>query len=145
MKKGILLVSAVIALSITLAITACAPTHDVRGNLLEDYQIEQVKAGEDSVSDVLKKLGSPTTRDPFDERKWYYIGQDMEKRGILDPQVVDERVIIVAFNETGTVESIKELDNKRLDLPLIRRKTPTAGNEITVLQQLLGNLGKFNR
>ena len=47
--------------------------------------------------------------------------------------------------ETLLEGCLEELDNERLALPLVRRKTPTAGNEMTVVQQFLGNLGKFNR
>ena len=40
---------------------------------------------------------------------------------------------------------IEDVDNQRIDLPYARDKTPTTGNEITAVQQLLGNLGRFNR
>lgn len=82
---------------------------------------------------------------PFDENIWYYIGQKMEKKGIFDPKVVDEKVIKVAFNEEGIVQTMEEIDSERMDIPKIRRKTKTGGNDITILEQLLGNVGRFNR
>lgn len=127
-----------------IMMTGCTPTHNVRGNLLEDYQIVEIKPGEDSRTDVLRKFGSPTTKAPFDDNVWYYLGQETEKKGILDPKVVNERVVVVFFNDEGIVQDVKDVDNERVDLPIVRRKTPTTGNEITVMQQLLGNLGKFN-
>lgn len=126
-------------------LSACTPTHTVRGNLLEDYQLAEVIPGQDSRTDVLRKIGSPTTKAPFDDNVWYYLGQETEKRGILDPEVVEERIIVVFFDQEGLVERIEDVDNQRLDLPYSRSKTPTSGNEITVLQQLMGNLGKFNK
>ncbi|MCB9991327.1 MAG: outer membrane protein assembly factor BamE [Rhodospirillales bacterium] len=125
--------------------TGCTPTHTIRGNMLEDYQVEEVVAGKDTRSDVLRKLGSPTTKATFDDSIWYYLGQETEKRGILDPKVVDERVVVVFFDEEGVVQEIKDVDNDRVELPYVRRKTPTTGNDVTVMQQLLGNLGKFNK
>ena len=51
---------------------------------------------------------------------------------------------MVVFNDDGVVETVEEIENERTDLPLVRRKTETSGNEVTALQQLLGNLGRFN-
>lgn len=127
-----------------LAGAACTPTVANRGNLLKDDQIQKVQLGFHTRSDVLRHLGSPTTTAPFDDTKWYYIGQETSKKGILDPEVVDERVVLVKFDEQGTVQKIAELDAERIDLPIDRSKTPTHGQKITVMQQLLGNVGRFN-
>ncbi len=129
---------------LALATSACAPTVAQRGNLLEDYQIAEVKENESTRTDVLRALGSPTTQSTFDPNVWYYIGQEMEKHGILDPEVVEERIIVVAFNEEGYVNVIREIDRDRLNVPISKDETETRGNEVTVAQQFLGNLGRFN-
>lgn len=128
----------------SLLLGACTPTLAQRGNLLEDYQVTQIHEGTSTRSDVLRNLGSPTTQSTFSPNVWYYIGQETEKRGILDPEVTKERIFLVAFNEEGVVESFEEIDRKRLNIPYARSKTPTHGNDLTVMQQLLGNLGRFN-
>lgn len=130
--------------SSVLFMGACTPTVTKRGNFLQDYQIAELAEGTSTRSDVLRNLGSPTTKSTFDENVWYYIGQETEKRGILDPEVIDERVVVIAFNEEGVVELIRDVDNQRVDVPYLREKTPTHGNEITAMQQFFGNLGKFN-
>ncbi len=139
-KNSLLIGSALVV----LALSACTPTMHTRGNILEDHQIAQVKAGESTRSDVLKSLGSPTTVAPFNDNIWYYIGQETEKRGILDPKVIKERVVVATFDDEGTLVKLEDVDNKRLDIPLARAKTPTHGNDISAVQQILGNLGKFN-
>ncbi len=126
-------------------VAGCTPTHSVRGNMIEDYQLTEVVPGLDSQTDVLRKLGSPTTKAPFDDSVWYYMGQKTEKRGILDPEILDERIVAVFFSSAGIVERVEDVDNQRVDLPYVRDKTPTSGNEMTVLQQFFGNLGKFNK
>lgn len=138
MKKTIL-----IALAATTC-AACSPVVAQRGNMLEDYQVSEVKPGVSTRSEVLRTLGSPTTQSTFDPDVWYYIGQETEKRGILDPEVVKERIFLVAFDEEGTLQAFQEIDRKRMNIPFERSKTPTHGNDITVMQELLGNLGKFN-
>lgn len=133
-----------LALLAVTALSGCAPTRDVRGNLLQDEQVAEVVKGQDTRSDVLRKLGSPTTKAPFDDNVWYYLGQETEKRGVLDPEVTDERVVVVFFDGEGIVQDVQDVDNARTEIPYIRRKTQTSGNEVTVLQQFFGNLGRFN-
>lgn len=140
--KNIALI-AVSALSLLAA--ACTPTVNMRGNMIDDYKLAQVQKGIDTRTDVLRKMGSPTTIAPFDDSVWYYLEQKTEKRGILDDQVVEERVVVVMFDANGVVEQINDVDNKRTPVPYVARATPTSGNEVTVMQQMLGNLGKFNK
>lgn len=125
-------------------IGGCTPTVAKRGNIIEDYQLSEVVEDVHTRKDVLRIMGSPTTRAPFDENIWYYIGQYTEKRGILDPEITDERIIIVTFNNKGIVDTITEKEKGRIAIPIAREKTQTHGNELTVMQQLLGNMGKFN-
>lgn len=128
----------------TLIASACAPTLATRGNLIEDEQITKVKLGFHTRSDVMRAMGSPTTTAPFDDHVWYYIGQETTKKGILDPEVVNERIVMVTFDNAGVVQKIEDIDAERMDVALSRERTQTHGNDYTVMQQLLGNLGRFN-
>lgn len=128
-----------------LILAACSASEAVRGNLVQDYQLKDVQAGVDTQSDILRKLGSPTTKAPFDDNVWYYLGQKTEKHGILDPKVVEERIVQVQFDANGVVKAVNQGKPDRLDIPYDRDKTPTSGNEMTALQQLLGNMGRFNK
>lgn len=134
----------VLCFCLILTSVACTPTVNQRGNLLEDRQIEQVVPNIHTRSDVLRILGSPTTTAPFDPNLWYYIGQETEKRGILDPDVKKETIVLVSFDESGIVRSLTKPDRERLEIPIERKKTATHGNDMSVMQQLLGNLGRFN-
>ncbi len=128
-----------------LCLAACTPTQSSHGNMVEDYRMAEIVPGVSTRTNVLKSLGSPTTTAPFDDSIWYYISQKTEKTGIFDPEVVEEKIVVVAFNEEGIVQTIEPVDAKRTDIPRVRRKTPTGGNEVTFMEQLLGNVGKFNR
>jgi outer membrane protein assembly factor BamE (lipoprotein component of BamABCDE complex) len=128
-----------------LAAPACTPTVAQRGNMLEDQQMKTIIPGIHTRSDVLRILGSPTTQAPFNDDVWYYIGQETEKKGILDPDVTKERVVVVVFNPDSTVYFLKEMPKgASLDVPIERSKTPTHGNDMTIMQQMLGNIGRFN-
>lgn len=131
--------------ALLIAFTACTPVQATRGNLLEPYQIKEVLAGIDERADVVRKIGSPTTVSPFDENIWYYIGQRTVKKGITDPKVVQEKIVMITFDKDGKVGSVKERRDAKTDVPIVQRKTPVSGNEFTFVQQVLGNLGKFNK
>ena len=124
---------------------ACTPTEATRGNIVEDYRMAEIVPGVSTKTNVLQSLGSPSTQAPFDENVWYYIGQKTEQRGIFDPKVVDKKVVVVAFNPEGVVDTIEKINADQIDVPHVRRKTPTSGNEIGVMEQLLGNVGRFNK
>lgn len=134
-----------VALVSMAAISACTPTKTNRGNMVEDFRMVEIIPGISTRTNVLKSLGSPTTKAPFDENTWYYIGQKMEKKGIFDPKVVEERVIMVSFNEEGIVTTMEEIETNRIEVPKVRRKTHTGGNDVTLMEQLLGNVGRFNK
>lgn len=142
-KNSVLTLCALFCL-VSPILGGCAPVVENRGNLLKDYQLVTLQPGISTKSDVLRALGSPTTQDAFNENTWYYIGQVTAKKGILDPKVTDERIVQVAFNTDGIVQSVKDVGGNREDIPYERRKTPTSGNEVTLMQQFFGNLGRFN-
>ncbi len=132
------------AMSTAGVMSGCTPVVSQHGNLVNEYQIEEVKAGISTRSDVLRILGSPTTQSTFNPNVWYYMGQETEKYGILDQEITEEKILVVMFDDKGLVETIAPFNSDRQDIPYARGKTPTHGNELTFMQQLLGNLGRFN-
>ena len=59
-------------------------------------------------------------------------------------QVLERLVLVVSFDAAGLVETTRTYDladGQTIDP--VDRVTPTEGREISILQQLLGNLGKF--
>ncbi len=127
-------------------LAGCTPMVANRGNLLEDYQMKELQPGIDGRDEVARKIGSPTTVAPFDDNTWYYMGQKTSKTGILDAKITQERIVVVTFDPAdGLLNRVVERKDGREDIPLVQRKTPTTGNEFTVIQQMMGNLGKFNK
>lgn len=129
---------------ITLAMTACTPTIQTRGNLVETYKMQEIVPGQDSKDDVIRKIGSPTTISPFDVNTWYYVGSITEKKAMLDPKIKREKIYVVSFLPDGYVNKIVERRDGHKDIPIVDRVTPTTGNEFTFMEQMLGNLGRFN-
>ena len=131
-------------LSSAILLISCTPITATRGNLVEQERLSLVQPGVSKREDVFNALGSPTTVSPFDNNTWYYMGQKTEKRGIFDPSIVDEEIIIVTFNDDNIVSNLSTQDKGRMRVPIKNDETPTYGNDRTAIQRLLGNLGRFN-
>jgi len=132
---------------VALAMLAAGCTQQVntRGNLVEDRRLDQITPAVSTREDVRATLGPPTTAAVFDDSVWYYVGQRTRQRAFLAPTVTERRILRVAFDETGLVTEVDELDlQDARDVELVERETPTRGREIGILEQFLGNLGRFN-
>lgn len=129
----------------SLILSACTPMAATRGNLPEEYQLKEILPGIDGKDDVMRKIGSPTTISTFDDNKWYYMGQKTKKKGIMDPELTQEKIILVKFDLDGKVGAVTEQRGTREEIPIVQRTTPVSGNEYTFIQQMIGNVGKFNK
>jgi outer membrane protein assembly factor BamE (lipoprotein component of BamABCDE complex) len=130
---------------LALALSACTGRVDTRGNLADPEVVSQITPGESTRGTVEDLLGSPTTVATFNDSTWYYIGRRTERFAFFRPEVLEQQVVAIHFDQAGTVDNVKLYgpeDAKEVEL--VERTTPTAGKELTVLQQLFGNLGRFN-
>jgi outer membrane protein assembly factor BamE (lipoprotein component of BamABCDE complex) len=124
------------------ALAACEPLSATRGNLLESEKVAEIKVGESTREDVAAKLGTPTQTGTFNDKDWYYIGRQTEQESFLDPKVINQKAIRVAFDDEGKVTAVEDMDlSEAHDVPPVARSTPTYGSQYTIIQQLIGNLG----
>ena len=123
---------------------ACTPLTTYTGFQSVDAKPTDIKAGEDTKSTVLTKLGSPSATSTFDPNLWYYVTQVTERIAFYTPRVASREVVAVTFSKEN--EQVAELktytlkDGKIIDFA--GRETPTRGREMTVLEQLLGNVSR---
>ena len=134
------------ALAGVLLITACSPRVAVRGNLPREEQMEKIKIGEQKRDEVVEILGTPSTLGTFDDKVWYYISRKTEKFAFLEEKVVDQQVIAIYFAEDDTVQAVYRYNKDDLRrIGMVERTTPTAGKDLSFIDQLIGNLGRFGR
>ena len=135
------------ALAVVLAaagISACSPITSYSGFQAIDAQPKDVTIGTDTKSTVRAKLGSPSVQSTFDPNVWFYVNQVKERVAFRRPQVTARNVTAITFNkdselvETVNVYTLK--DGKVIAFN--NRETPTRGREMTVLEQLLGSVGR---
>jgi len=117
----------------------------VRGNKVDDEVIGQLVPGTSTRQDVVALIGSPTTKAAFDDNIWIYISQ-VTKPVIGGFQgIEDQRVYEVTFDQKGVLTGVaKRTDKDSLPVDVVSRTTPSPGTDASWLQQLLGNVGKFN-
>lgn len=126
-----------------LTLASCTPTINKRGNTVEDEQLQQIVVGESTREDVAKVLGTPTQMANFDDKTWYYIGQRTEKEAFFDPELKEQKIVTVEFTPEGKVASVQKSGSELArDVDIVNAKTPTYGKDLTILQQLLGNIGR---
>lgn len=124
---------------------ACEPPVKVRGHLPDPEIMAKIEPGEHGQSDVVEMLGSPSTASSFGQTTWYYIGSKEEQIAFFRPEVLKRNVFAVTFTEGDTVKNTRlytQADGRPIDP--VDRITPAPGRDLTLLQQLLGNLGRFN-
>jgi outer membrane protein assembly factor BamE (lipoprotein component of BamABCDE complex) len=128
------------------ALVSCAPAVDQRGNLPNPDKLSEIHAGSTTKDEVAKILGTPSSVSVFNnDKSWYYISRRTSQTAFFEPDVLDQQVYIVNFDDQGVVKAIdhKALEDGKEITP-VARATPAPGRELSFLEQLIGNLGKFN-
>lgn len=130
--------------AVGFALGACEGTVRVRGHSLDEASVKTITNGQHTQEDVIALLGTPSTVSTFDDRKWYYIGQKSSQFAYHAPEVLERSVLVIAFDERGRVSDTELLsleDGQEIDP--VGRETPTEGRTFSVLQQLIGNIGRL--
>ncbi len=120
---------------------------DVRGYVPNDDDLAKLEPGRQNRDEVQQILGSPSSMGVFDaEQSWYYIYRKTSTTAFLEPEVLEQRVVVVHFDRAGTLRDVRRYAlEDGLVVDPISRTTPSPGREMSFLEQLLGNVGKFNR
>ncbi len=133
------------AIGLVLALAACSPRVDVRGNLPDPERLSEIAPGEQTRQEVAQILGTPSSVAMFDKETWYYVSQRTETIAFFKPEIMERNVVVLQFDEKGIVSDIRKLgveDGK--DVLPVDRTTPTSGNTLSLWDQIFGNFGRFN-
>ena len=126
-------------------LAACETIIDQRGFAPTPGSVEKLDVGSQSREDVIRLIGSPSTVATFNPNVWYYISQKQEYYAFFKPEMIEQNVLQLTFNESGRLQAMKKYDlADGKDIDMVSRITPTAGKELTILEQLLGNVGRFS-
>ncbi len=123
----------------------CSPTVINHGHRLDAARLEAIRPGITSREEVRRLLGSPSTKGTLEEDVWYYVTQRKERANFYNEKLVEQEVVAIRFDARGLVRSVERngLESARAVEP-VADKTPTRGNELTLLEQVVSNIGRFN-
>lgn len=131
-----------------LLVTSCGwlmPPPQLRGNKVDPEALKELVPGTSTKADVSAIIGSPTARDSFDDNTWLYISEVTQERIGRTLGELNQNVVVVNFDDKGVLTNVHKLDKEdALPVSVIARTTPSPGTEASFMQQLLGNIGRFN-
>lgn len=143
-RKSNLLLGGLLATGI--ALSACSPIKESHGYTPDQEVVDKVRPGVHDRGSVKRILGAPTSVARFKDETWFYIAKKTERLAFFPEEVIDQQVVAVYFDAKGIVERVKRytLEDAKAIEP-VERETVTRGKEMTVLEQLFGNLGRFTK
>jgi outer membrane protein assembly factor BamE (lipoprotein component of BamABCDE complex) len=135
-------------LAALIAVSGCSmlrPPPAVRGNKVTPDELGQLVAGKTTQTQATDILGSPTAKGTFDPNNWYYISETTRPVIAGTQGVLAQEVVVLDFDNQGVLQRVTHLTQKNAkNVPIIARETPSPGTNASFIQQLLGNIGRFN-
>jgi outer membrane protein assembly factor BamE (lipoprotein component of BamABCDE complex) len=121
------------------------PPQTLHGNRVDQYRLTQLVPGTSTQADVTALVGSPTAKATFDSNTWLYISEVTQTRIARTPGVDDQAVVALVFDDGGVLRDVKKLDQANaLPVTVVAGATPSPGTSASFMQQLFGNIGRFN-
>ena len=138
--------ASLVALPVCMA--ACEKTVYTRGCAMDFSDFRKIRIGKDNAQTVIERIGSPAVRSSVEDERggydWFYVSKRVEKNGFLDAKVLDQRMVIVSFNASDIVTSIKESTEER-PVKFVKEQTETSGKGTGVTSEIFGGLGKYRK
>jgi outer membrane protein assembly factor BamE (lipoprotein component of BamABCDE complex) len=138
-------VSALAGIAATWLLLGCAGEVDTHGDIIQDDRLARIIPQQHTQRDVLAILGSPSTLSVLDGEAWYYIGDRRESIAFFKPDLLERETVVVSFDDSGIVKSVEKSSvDKENKIEVVERETPAHGSDLTMIEQFLGNIGRFN-
>ncbi|MAF47905.1 MAG: outer membrane protein assembly factor BamE [Rhodospirillales bacterium] len=136
--------SLVLTAVLAAVLGACSPRVSTHGNLPDPDLLADIEVGHVNKNEVARILGTPSSVAPFDSDTWYYVSEKTKTVAFFEPEVTERKIIIIRFDKRGMVKEFKTFGlEEAKQIEMVERKTPTAGNELGLLRQMFGNIGRF--
>ncbi|MTE00047.1 outer membrane protein assembly factor BamE [Paracoccus sp. YIM 132242] len=134
----------VLAFVAVLGLAACTPVYRNHGFIPAPEDLSQVVVGQTTVDELQGLIGRPSAQGLLTGSGWYYVGSRWRHYGALEPSEVSREVVAVSFAPDGVVSNVERfgLERGRV-VTLSRRVTEGSVTEISLIGQLLGNLGNI--
>lgn len=128
------------------ALGACSPKYTTHGHQIDPFELEQLPIGKATTQDVLDVLGRPSFTGAFDDKKLYYVSQNMEEAVAGKPETIERAIYIFDFDADNLLAQIEIKDEKTgITVLTLDAVTPTPGDSFGLIEQVFSNLRRRNQ
>jgi len=128
-----------------IALNACVSKVDKRGYMFDMSDHNLLQEGITSKERVLKIMGSPTLISDLDsDEAWIYYAEDVKRLLFFKPDIISRDVLVVRFNEVGTIRELSRIDlnDEEKQLQFAANFTNVESRKIGFLKSLFSNVGQ---
>ncbi|MEP2530623.1 outer membrane protein assembly factor BamE [Shimia sp.] len=131
--------------AVLLVATACTTRYRNHGYVPASEDLAAITVGVDTRDTVTEAIGTPSAGGVLKDGDFYYVRSKVRHYGPREPKVVERQIVAINFDNNGVARNVQHYaleDGKAI--PLVRRITDNGLNDIGFLQQLAGNIGRFD-
>lgn len=134
-----------IQIMVVFLLVGCIKMETTSGYAFDEKKLAKIEIGKTRKAIVKRILGSPSITSDYGDNSWFYVFRNYERIAFLDAKLKDQRVIKITFNDDTTVNSIIDFSKEEAQtIALDKDETPITSSDLTVIEQLLGNVGRFS-
>ena len=130
---------------VACAMAACTPLYVNHGYAPTDPDLAAVVVGQTTRDQLPDLIGRPSSSGVLSNAGWYYVQSRWQTYAYKAPVEVERQVIAISFTDAGVVENVERfgLQDGQV-VALSRRVTETNIKGISLVKQLLGNIGRVS-
>ena len=136
--------AALSAVLLAAVLAGCSTQVRHHGYAPDDAALGALQIGTDTRETVASAVGRPGTMGVLSDSDWYYVGSRWEQFAHRPPVEVEREVVALRFDSAGRLSNIERfgLQDGQV-VPLSRRVTEDRIQGVTLIAQLLRNVGQF--
>lgn len=132
-------------LAVLIAVGACTAIYRNHGYIPNPEDLAKITVGKSTQEEVARDVGRPSSTGLLTGGAWYYVGSKFRHYGARAPQEIERQVVAVSFNDSGVVENVEHFGSERGEVVVISRRVTQSGVKgLSVIRQLLSNVGNFS-
>lgn len=137
--------TSVLVVTCLVLLSACEARYRNHGYVPPQEDLENIVVGVDTRATVDDVIGAPSVSGLLSGGDYYYVRSRFREYGLLEPKIVDRRVLAISFNPDDTIRNVEEFGLKDgYVVPISRRVTDSSVVGNGFLRQIFGNFGNVD-